>query len=141
LWVYREWIALLLIIMFIYTAIRALQVFGVFIASLIVVLRAWARKADVNSHVVAEGETVVYFYEEEAYYHLSAEHEQAKAFASTRLSIKEEVGGAPSEDATVLELLKTGMNIHNIAMDTRVPPPKIVEIAKQAGLLPERTVK
>lgn len=148
LWQYKEWIAILTAIAIIYVVIRLLQWFDAWQKAKITVMFAKAEKEQLMSHVIAHEEVVVYVdIEQWLFEHLSAEHERAKAFASTRLQVKEEISneGLPSEDSVVKELLSIGMQPHDIAMRTRVRPERVIEIGKESGLLtarlPERSSK
>lgn len=140
LWQYKEWIAITLIIAFFFVVIKLLQIFAVWQRMKIDIMLARAAKEQLMSHVIAESEVVVYILENGFIEHLSAEHERAKAFAGTRLNIKEEVSkdGPPSEDHVVREMLSIGMQVHDVAVRTRVSPADVIRIGKEAKLLSER---
>lgn len=140
LWEYKEWIAMLLIIAFIYIAIKLLQVFDAWQKAKIGIMIAKMEKEQLMSAVISEGEIVALVLDGWNIEHLSAEHERAKAFASTRFNIKEEVSqeGPKADRETILELLSVGMQVHDVAMRSNVSPKEVIQIGKEANLLPEK---
>ena len=131
LWEYRDWLALLTIISVGILWYWCLKFLHALVSTKIRIMIARAEKEELNSGVINAGD-VVAVVEDGLLRVISSEHEQAKAFASTRFNIKEEVQAPPKvPDETVRQLYNSGEHWRSIAQRTGRTLPEIQAIVQE----------